>query len=75
MKITVTGKIEQKGFGFGVWALVTEDGTTYELKDPPSELAKKLASVTIQGVTREDVMTMADIGPVLEIKSFTINRS
>jgi hypothetical protein len=74
MKITVTGKIEQKGFGFGVWALVTKDGTTYELKDPPSELATELASVTIQGVTREDVMTIADIGPVLEIQSFTVNR-
>lgn len=73
MKITVIGKIEQKGFGFGVWALVTEDGTTYELKDPPSELSQELASVTIKGVIREDIMTMADIGQVLEIKSFTIN--
>lgn len=73
MNITATGKIEQKGFGFGVWALVTEDGTTYELKDPPSELTKELDSVTIKGVIREDIMTMADIGQVLEIKSFTIN--
>ena len=69
----VTGKIEQKGFGFGVWALVTADGMTYELKDPPSELTQPLPSVTIEGVIREDIMTMAAIGPVLEIKSFTIN--
>jgi hypothetical protein len=73
MNITVTGKIEQKGFGFGVWALVAKDGTTYELKEPPSELEKELSSVTIQGVIRDDIMTMADIGPVLEIKSFSIN--
>lgn len=71
--MTVTGKIEQKGFGFGVWALVTADGTTYELKDPPPELAKALPSVTIEGVIREDIMTMADIGAVLEIKSYKIN--
>ena len=67
------GKIEKKGFGFGVWALVTVEGTTYELKDPPSELTRELPSVTIQGTVREDIMTIADIGPVLEIESFRIN--
>ena len=69
----VTGKVEKKGFGFGVWALVTDDGTTYELKEPPSELSQELSSVTVEGDIREDVMTIADIGPVLEIKSFTVN--
>ena len=73
MSISVTGNIEQKGFGFGVWALVTTDGTTYELKDPPSELSQPLSSVTIEGTIREDIMTMAAIGPVLEIKSYKIN--
>ena len=73
MNITVTGKTEKKGFGFGVWALIAEDGTTYELKDPPSELSRELSSVTVEGVIREDMMTMADIGAVLEIKSYTIN--
>ena len=69
----VRGKIEKKGFGFGVWALVTAEGITYELKDPPSELARELPSVTVEGVVREDIMTIADIGPVLEIKSFEID--
>ncbi|MGL5941008.1 MAG: DUF5818 domain-containing protein [Waterburya sp.] len=68
----VTGKIEKKGFGFGVWALVTDDGTTYELKDPPSELKQEGITVEIEGKIREDVMTMAMIGAVLEIKSYKI---
>ena len=68
----VTGKIEKKGFGFGTWALVTEDGTTYELKDPPQELRQAIAKVQIEGKIREDVMTMAMIGPVLEVESFQI---
>jgi hypothetical protein len=72
MNLTVKGRIEQKGFGFGVWALVTKDGTAYELKDPPEELSQPLASVTIEGVIREDIMTMAAIGQVLEIKSYKI---
>ena len=70
--MTVTGTIEKKGFGFGVWALVTEDGNTYELKDPPAELEQSDLKVKIKGQIREDVMTMAMIGPVLEIKSWEI---
>lgn len=72
MTMKVTGKIEKKGFGFGVWALVTDDGTTYELKDPPSELKQEDITVEIEGQIREDVMTMAMIGAVLEIKSYKI---
>lgn len=68
----VTGKIEKKGFGFGTWALVTDDGTTYELKDPPQELQQSLPKVQIEGKIREDVMTIAMIGKVLEVESFQI---
>jgi len=74
MTIKITGNISKKGFGFGVWALETEDGTVYELKDPTSELTKITKSVTIEGVIREDIMTIAAIGPVLEIKSFQENK-
>ena len=70
MSITVTGKIEQQGFGFGTWALVTEGGETYELKDPPPELCQAHPKVKIEGVIRDDVMTIAMIGPVLEVNSF-----
>lgn len=68
----ITGTIDKQGFGFGTWALVTEDGTTYELKDPNPELQKSGIKVTIEGNIREDIMTIAMIGPVLEINSFTI---
>ena len=68
----ITGKIEKKGFGFGTWALVAENGTTYELKDPPPELRQAIAQVQIEGKISEDVMTIAMIGPVLEVESFQI---
>lgn len=70
--MTYTGTIEQKGFGFGTWALVTESGETYELKDPPEELQQASIKAEIQGRIREDVMTIAMIGPVLEIESYKI---
>ncbi|MDJ0647795.1 MAG: hypothetical protein QNJ60_03735 [Xenococcaceae cyanobacterium MO_188.B19] len=72
MEITATGKIEKKGFGFGVWALVSQEGKTYELYQPPSELCQSIAQVKITGKIREDIMTAAMIGKVLEVTSFTI---
>lgn len=70
--MTVTGKVEKKGFGFGTWALVTDDGTTYELKDPAEELQQEGIKVEVTGKIREDVMTMAMIGKVLEVESYKI---
>lgn len=71
-KITVTGKVEHKSMGPGTWALVTENGETYELKDAPSELRQSHDKVKVKGQVREDVMTFAMIGPVLEVQSFEI---
>lgn len=72
MSIKVTGVIERKGLGPGTWALVTEDGETYELKDAPTELKKSDLKVKVEGQVRDDVMSFAMIGPVLEIKSFKV---
>ncbi|MDJ0727700.1 MAG: hypothetical protein QNJ38_21560 [Prochloraceae cyanobacterium] len=72
MSITVTGAIERSEIGVGTWGVKTEGGETYELLDPPDELLVPQAKVTIVGKVREDVMTIAMIGPVLEIESFQI---
>lgn len=72
MSITVKGTVERKGMGTGTWALVSEQ-QTYELKDAPAELQKKGIKVTVTGQVREEMMTLAMIGPVLEIESFEIS--
>lgn len=72
MSIKVTGVIERKGLGPGTWALVTDDGETYELKDAPAELKKSELKVTVEGQVRDDVMSFAMIGSVLEVKSFKV---
>ena len=71
MSITTTGTIERKGLGPGTWALVTS-GETYELHKAPDELRKSGLQVKVVGQVRDDVMTIAMIGPVLEVKSFEI---
>jgi hypothetical protein len=72
MSTNVTGTIELKGFGFGTWALVTDGGETYELKDPPDGLCQEQAKAKVKGKIRDDIMTIAAIGPVLEVESFEI---
>lgn len=70
MSITVKGVIERQGLGPGTWALVGDDGETYELKDAPSDLKKEGLKVSVKGLVRKDIMTFAMIGPVLEVQSF-----
>jgi hypothetical protein len=72
MSITVKGTIDRKGFGTGTWAIETEQGDTYELHKPPSDLQKAGLKVKVEGNVREDVMTIAMIGPVLEVKEFEV---
>lgn len=69
--MNVTGTIEKKGFGPGTWALVTDD-KTYELKDAPSDLKKEGLKVSVEGEVRDDVMTFAMIGPVLQVSLFKV---
>ena len=66
----ITGVIEQQGFGLGTWALVAGSGETYELKDAPPELCQAGITVTVDGTVRNDVMTVAMVGPVLEVTAF-----
>ncbi len=73
MSINVTGTIERKDIGTGAWALVADDGTTYEIHRAASkDLLKSGQKVSVVGQVKEDVMTFAMIGPVLEVQSFDV---
>lgn len=72
MSIHVEGTIERKGFGPGTWALVSSRGETYELHEPPSALHQAGLKVKVEGQIREDVMTFAMIGPVLQVKTYEL---
>jgi hypothetical protein len=70
--ITVIGGIERRGMGTGAWALVAEDGTTYELLDCPRDLRQVGLHVKVDGTLNDDVMTLAMIGKVLNVSTFEI---
>lgn len=67
-----TGVIERRGFGIGAWALVADTGKVYELKNAPEALRQASMKVSITGQIKKDVMTLAMIGPVLEVESFEV---
>jgi hypothetical protein len=71
MSITLTGTIQHRDIGTGAWALLTDEGVTYEiLRGADKNLLKVGQKAKVTGQVREDVMTVAMIGPVLEVKSF-----
>ncbi|MFK8184919.1 MAG: hypothetical protein AB8B99_16230 [Phormidesmis sp.] len=69
----VTGTVAWIEMGSGTWGLQGDDGKTYELYgDKAAALNTEGQKVSITGKIREDVMTMAMIGPVLEVDSFEV---
>lgn len=72
MNIQVQGTIEYQAFGTGTWALVTDEGISYELLEPPPALQHAGLEVNIQGRERSDVMSLAMIGPILEILDYAV---
>jgi hypothetical protein len=73
MSVTVEGTIQKSAMGAGTWSLITPGGQTYEIyKGAPTELLQSGQRVRVQGVVRQDVMTIAMIGPVLEVQTFEV---
>jgi len=52
---------------------VATSGETYELHNPPKDLQTAGLNVKVTGRIRGDVMTIAMIGPVLEVVSFELD--
>ncbi|MBW4477882.1 MAG: hypothetical protein KME54_13680 [Tolypothrix brevis GSE-NOS-MK-07-07A] len=75
MSITVTGTIQHRDIGTGAWALVTDDGVTYEiLRGADKNLLQAGQKAKVTGKVRDDVMTVAMIGQVLEVTSFEVTK-
>ena len=67
--ITVDGTVQKSQMGVGTWTLLA--GRAYEIyKAQPKEMLEEGKRVRVTGRIRNDVMTIAMIGPVLEVDSF-----
>lgn len=72
MSKVLTGTIEYKDMGTGAWALVADNGETYELTNTQKEIEKNGQKVKIEGKIRNDMVSLAMIGTVLEVTSFQV---
>jgi hypothetical protein len=73
MSINVSGVVQRKGFGTGTWALDADNGKTYELRNAPEAIQQAGLKVSIAGEIRDDVMSFAMVGPILEVTEFTVS--
>lgn len=67
--VKVTGIIKYQDIAVGVWTLISDSGETYELYKPSGNICQDGLKVTVQGKIRDDIMSMAMVGKILEIIS------
>ena len=71
MNIEIIGTIEYIDIGTGSWAIATDTDERYEIWQPaPEAILQEGLKVKVTGKVRDDVMSMAAIGEVVEIADF-----
>ena len=68
--MTFTGRVVYRDLEGGVWVLEGDDGTTYQLAGGDRKIKKDGQRVEIQGEVARDTMTIAMMGPVLNVTSY-----
>jgi hypothetical protein len=68
-EVVVTGTVEMVGVEGGCKALRDNGNKLYELKGGDASVLAVGARVTVRGKIRTDLMTICQIGPVLEVTS------
>ncbi|BAQ64198.1 hypothetical protein [Geminocystis sp. NIES-3709] len=63
----IKGEIKYQSIGVGAWTLVSDTGEVYELYKPPLNICQDGLKIEIQGIIRDDIMTTAMLGKILEI--------
>ncbi|MEB3356231.1 MAG: hypothetical protein VKK04_05860 [Synechococcales bacterium] len=70
--MTVEGTVQHVAMGTGAWALNSSSGRYEIYQGKPAEAMQDGLRVRARGKVRDDVMTLAMIGPVFEIESFEV---
>ncbi len=74
MNIQLVGTVEYLDIGTGTWAIVTDTDEQYEIWQPaPESILQEGLKLQVTAKIRDDVMSMAMIGDVIEIEDFQIS--
>ena len=66
------GTIRNLAIEGGVWALVTDDGRTVELIDPPRELRRDGVRASIVADRKDADVSIGMVGDAVRVRSFEI---
>jgi hypothetical protein len=69
---TVKGIIEKSEVEGGVWVLVTSSGERYQLTGGDRELYIIGRKVSVTGKEEKDMMGIGMMGPILNVKKYSI---
>jgi hypothetical protein len=73
MNIQIVGTVEYIDIGTGTWAIVTDTDEQYEIWQPaPQAILQEGLKVSVTAKIRDDVMSMAAIGDVIEIENYEL---
>ena len=73
MHTQIVGTVEYIDIGTGTWAIVTDTDEQYEIWQPaPESILQEGLKVSVTATVRDDVMSLAAIGDVIEIEDFQI---
>jgi hypothetical protein len=67
-EVAVTGTVQYLDIEGGFYAIQGDDGVTYDPLDLPSDYRVPGLRVRAVGVVRDDVATIRQVGPVLDIR-------
>jgi hypothetical protein len=66
----LTGRVVYRDLEGGVWVLEGDDGRTYQLAGGDRKIKKDGQRVEIEGEVARDLMTIAMVGPVLNVATY-----
>jgi len=64
------GTVRKLGLEGGVWALVTDEGQTVELVDPPADLASDGKRAEVEADRTNADVTIGMVGDAVRVKSW-----
>lgn len=68
----IEGTIRKLGLEGGLWALMTDDGKTIELIDPPKELQKNGQRARIRGSREEAEVSIGMVGDAMTVEHYEL---
>lgn len=67
-----TGTVRKLGLEGGLWALMTDDGRTVELVDPPKDLCQDGLRASVRGVKDGAEVTVGMVGDAVRVTGFDV---